>query len=230
MAIAYVAGAFAFADDNATTSAIDTSGANCIIIFISRNNSSGTVSDSKGNTWTELSTFSAGAGLPFVTAYYAINPTVGSGHTFTVSTATQFPNITAEAYSGVDDYTSQETGTNTSASATSGQPGSITPAADGTLLYSGIAWGASPGTPTVNSGFVIGNGSAGYLIQSTAAAVNPTWSWDNSVEYVINMIAFSAATAGGQISDISAVAVADIAEVNGVSAASIAEVNGLTLA
>jgi hypothetical protein len=64
------------------------------------------------------------------------------------------------------------------------QPGSVTPSQNDSLIITAVR-AAAGSTPTIDSGFTefaLGNvggvhipGGIAYLIQSTAAAVNPTW-------------------------------------------------------
>jgi hypothetical protein len=187
-----------------TTDAINTTGADLIVISVSRFNTP-TVSDSAGNTWTALTEATLG-GHPEVRLYYCLNPTTSATHTFTAAAANAFAGISVQAWSGADSYNSQQSGTGTAAG-TSLQPGSITPSADGCLIISGFGYGGTS-TISINSGFNITNqlpldsgnayGTAiAYLDQTTAAAVNPTWSWTGSTSANAVMAVFAPAAGGG---------------------------------
>ncbi len=187
-----------------TTSGIDTSGADLIVVAISQLGIGGTLTDSKSNTWTAL-TAQGGAGFTRAgQLFYCASPTVGSGHTFTFTCGGSgfFCGICVEAFSGVD--------TGTPFDAESGaaggvpQPGSITPAGANELFVAGLEHGDAT-SESVDSGFTItddipnaGNAigcSMSYLIETTATAQNPTWSPANSPRPT--MAAFVAAAGGG---------------------------------
>lgn len=184
-----------FGAGDLTTSAIDTSGANLLILAFSRYVGSGveTVSDSKGNTWVPLTLKSDPGGEAYVRLYYAASPTVGAGHTFTVA-GSQFDSVAVQAWSGANaaPLDVQNGAVNTGA-ATSIAPGSITPTNNNSLIITaGNSTTGSSGTYAIDSGFTItenqmqGSGHEGlglaYLKQNTLAAVNPTWSWTGATD------------------------------------------------
>jgi len=179
--------------NNVTTAGITTTGANLIIIGVASYsvNTIETVSDSKSNTWTRLTIYTEGTGGGAGarhTLYYCLAPTVGTGHTFTASGTTIFPSINVVAFSGakVTAVFDVENG----AAGFVYQPGSVTPSQNNSLIVTGIHSWQSSIPNTINSGFTVsttqnyiggqrfGAGLA-YLIQSTAAAVNPTWTSNN---------------------------------------------------
>lgn len=194
MAIAVVAhtiaGASAGNPNDVTTGAIITTGASLLLVVVASSPAavSPVVSDSKGNTWTGL-TDHVDANTR-VRISYAIPGSVGSGHTFTASKTSSFPSIAVLAISGTSASPfDQQNGAN-SASTTSIQPGIITPAQNNTIIVSGLNWNGTANL-AINSGFTISDSIVGiggqfygsafaYLIQSTAAAVNPIWSWTTS--------------------------------------------------
>lgn len=189
---------------SATTGAVDSTGANLAVVPGGRLFSSITWSDSKGNTFTALSTYTHsifGGSLA-----YCLNLTVGSGHTFTGS-GTQ-PAVGASLFSGVDAY-DQESGSGGGGSSTR-QPGSITPPSDGCLFFTGFT-ADNNNYWAVDSGFTLAgsiDNSPGthfsvawaYKIQTTAAAENPTWtevgSNNNNIAF---MATFTPAAGGGGI-------------------------------
>ena len=79
-----------------TTSGINTTGANLIVVTVAYDTQSG-VSDSNGNTWTAL-TAQSGSQDGNARMYYCFNPTVGAGHTFT--SAQGYGAICVSAWSG----------------------------------------------------------------------------------------------------------------------------------
>lgn len=174
------------------TSAVDTTGANFIVVSVSSAVIGGstvpTLSDNKSNTWTSLTGYTVGASRH--TIFYVLSPTVGTGHTFTTSGTNIYPAIIVRAFSGVSSYDSQQSGATGTSSPLA--TGSVTPSANGALILTGIC--GDPGaTHSYPSGFTGGinipqdslsgfniQGSSAYLIQTTAAAINPSWSWTGS--------------------------------------------------
>ena len=178
-----------------TSSAINTSGNNLLLFGVSYLDSAGTptVSDSKGNTWVQCS-IGSGVYVASAVMFYCKNPTVGSGHTFTVTDASSpsyccahvatFNNVDTASPFDVQSSVSDGPGT-------SGQPGSITPTQNGELLYTLLGPADTIVSPSINSSFTlldfvdIASGTnfglaSAYRVQAVAAAINPTWSWTNS--------------------------------------------------
>jgi hypothetical protein len=178
---------------SSTTPAIDTTGASLLIMAVEylATGTSDVVADSKGNTWTPLTEYTGGSGS--VRLYYAANPTVGAGHTFS-NTGDQYQSIEVAAFSNVKAVApfDQESGSG-SASGTTRQPGAITPSEDNCLIVTSLLF-ISPGgvgVPTIDSGFTVLEtqtdatnfaGSLAYKVQTSAAPVNPTWSSNVAAE------------------------------------------------
>lgn len=186
--------------NSVTTDAIDTTGADLIVINSSVYGVTGSVSDSKGNTWTACTNYETGT--TGVRMWYCRNPTVGSGHTFTVSYTGSYPTASVSAFSGsAASPLDQQSGSNAWQ-----YPGSVTPSEDNELLICCISWYPS-GTVSVDSSFAITDqvdyvsgahmgGAMAYQIQTTATARNPTWSHSVSFSGVATNIAtFKAAAA-----------------------------------
>ncbi len=204
MAIALVANAALTGGQD--TSAVNTTGANLIVILIA-GGSDITPSDNKGNTYTGLTIHSQGGDDSRL--WYCYNPTVGTGHTFHQQWS--YECIFAAAFSGVAASPfDQENGSNT-AGATSLQPGSITPSEDNCLIVTGLMAGNSNSNHAVNDGFTITNsingvngvnygGAMAYLIQTTATAANPTHSWTSSVVAALSIASFKGPGGGGSTS------------------------------
>lgn len=173
---------------NITTGTINTSGANFLIILISsQQGTSYTISDSKSNTWRAL-TLKATAGTQQARLYYATTTTkIGASHTFTITGSNVYATIYVQAFSNVSQSSTFDKENGASGTGTSIQPGSVTPANNNALIISGLSFNQSSTMQAINSGFTrtswknfgSGNnygGAMAYLIQTTAAAVNPTWS------------------------------------------------------
>lgn len=174
-----------------TTAAIDTTGSNFIVIGVSFSAASvGTVviSDSKGNTWTPLTTHSQ-TGQVGHRLYYCYGPTVGSGHTFTIAGTAIFASLIVSAWSGVATSPFDVENGSSTATFTSLSTGSVTPNQSNSLIITGVGFDPNPGggSLSVNSGFTAhdtvsylgsvhwGLGMA-YKIVTSAAAANPAWS------------------------------------------------------
>lgn len=207
MAFSLVANTGAATGGSTTTSAINTTGANLIIIACSGNGVVASPTDSKSNTWTALTSRTSGV-IGATRIFYCLNPTVGSGHTFTC--ASGFPTVTVTAWSGAatSSVFDVENGA-TSSSATSLATGSVTPANANSLIIAAIGMSDQmTGTGAINGGFTVANaiygqpgvtegGGQAYLIQTSAAAANPTWSnWSPAGSCAAAIAVFKAAGGG----------------------------------
>lgn len=213
MAFAFVTSAHKIgASGGSTTTAIDTTGVDFIAISISWYDAvtaNPTVSDSKSNTWTALTLSSCSLADGSERLYYCKNPTVGSGHTFTVAGTSIFAPICVQCFSGGSTAELDQQNTfDYTAGLTSAATGSLTPVADDSLIITGLHTYNATSAIGINGGFTaeIQNYSAGvsqggaiaYLIQTTAAAANPTWSWTSNSFAALSMAVFrpTAAAAG----------------------------------
>jgi hypothetical protein len=189
---------------NVTTSAINTTGASLIVLVVVISNTQTTdPTDSAGNTWTALTLATAGASKERI--YYCVSPTTSSTHTFSLS-ATFVPSIGVMAFSGTSTsspFDQQSTGTQNFGFTC--QTGSVTPSVNGELLISGVSFQNS-NTVSIDSSFNtplqvnnssnnLGIGMA-YLVQSTAAAINPTWTYTNVDAGACSIATFKAASVG----------------------------------
>jgi hypothetical protein len=182
-----------------TTSSLDTTGANLIVVLVSDYlPSSTTLSDSRSNTWTPL-TAKNGSSQSRLQLYYCYAPTTDAAHTFTVSNSGgSYPAISVLALSGAANSPFDVENGGSTGSASSLQPGSVTPSVDNEIVITGLG-GVTQGTMSINSGFTISdqfayNGSAfgsslAYLVQTTATAENPTWSWNGGANEATAVIA-----------------------------------------
>jgi len=165
-----------------TTSAIDTTGASLLIAVADDSAPVPTPTDSKSNiSWTKLTGQSGTFGSE-TAIFYCKNPTVGSGHTFTIGGSV--PALCVAAFSGADTSSPFDQENGVPETATPEQAGSITPSQNDELIIAalgGLGQGAS-----IDSGFTLIESQPltggvnfasylAYLIQGTAAAVNPSW-------------------------------------------------------
>lgn len=182
-----------------TTSAIDTTGATAIVVNVS---CAGIfqLTDSKGNVWSATGSYAASP--LWNVLFYAANPVVGTGHTFTI--ASPFCSAEVAAFSGVTGVLPMDkylTGTGTG---TSAQPGSITPTNANSVVVAGIGTPSSGTiaisaidsgftiTDTVNAGAgVTEGGGLAYLVQTSATAENPTWTLTSCTWNATNIVLIS---------------------------------------
>jgi hypothetical protein len=167
-----------------TTDPVDTTGANFIVCTVADDGVLA-VTDNKSNTWIKLTE----QGAPNTAHFYCIDPIVGAGHTF--STAHAYGAIAMQAFSNTGEISFDQENGATTAGATSLATGSVTPGVDDELIVTGIEWGGTMSLASINSSFNktdevdastgVNYGVAmAYLIQTSASAVNPTWSWTTS--------------------------------------------------
>lgn len=194
-------------ESGGTTSAIDTTGADLLIVVVSSTHfgSNPTVSDSKGNTWTALTRYSDSGGDVSIKFFYAVAPSVGSGHTFTASGASMYASMGVIGLVGGKQTSPFDQQAGSAASGTSLTPGSVTPTESDEIVLSAINVNPAS-TASADGGFsvigyvsLVGGVSLGlavaYLIQTSAAAANPTWSWTGSQTSIAANATFKAAAA-----------------------------------
>jgi hypothetical protein len=206
MAWAYKAGVTSYDSD---TGAIDTTGADLIVMMVgSRWAAENAPGDSAANEW-HLAHARVGYDDGINGAlYYANAPSVSASHTFHVhEAASAYYRILVAAFSGSDlglHDAAEAAFINPAASAAS--PGSITPAENGELLVTGVIQQASltAASLAIDTGFTIREhtesdtpGGIANLVQVTAAAINPAWTWTTDRRAIAVIASFKAAAASG---------------------------------
>lgn len=187
-----------------TTGTLDTTGADLLVLVLSdfAGGARGTISDSKGNSWTPL-TSRTSVGNRRVTIFYSLPTTVGSGHTFTSTggAGADFPAIAITAWSGrVGGVFDVENGAIDDSGSTLAT-GSVTPAFDNALIISGWSGDGTTGSLAIDSGMTLvdsftapgeeGLGHA-YKVQTTKAAINPTWTpWGGNTSEAVAIAVFN---------------------------------------
>lgn len=169
-----------------TTAASDTSGANLIVCGLGQDDSVtiAVVTDSKGNTYSTTTVYTSSAGRS--TLMYAINPTVGSGHTWTVTRTSAAASIACAWFSGANTTAPFNVGNGaTSVSAASLATGSIT-AADDTVAVATRTGSVLTSNMAIDNSFTLVQDVQFVNTQHFPVAlaykinpgtVNPTWSW-----------------------------------------------------
>ncbi len=169
----------ALASTTFTTPGIDTTGC-CLIVVNQGALAAGTLSDSKSNVWVPLTAHTRTSISQQL--YYCLHPIVGTGHTFTITSATS-GTITVLAFTETSNTVvfDQESGANGTVSPA--KPGSLTPVANNSVFVAAaVAQNGIGGVTTVDSSFTAVDDAAGtgvneqenaYFIQTTAGAKNP---------------------------------------------------------
>jgi len=189
------------------TSGIDTTGADFLVIVLtSFGTVTGTVTDSKSNTWTLAADYDV-ANHPGTQIWYSVPTSVGTAHTFSHDTTGAYKAIAMAAFSGGNAAPGDQQNGITWQTTTSAAAGSITPSVDNCLVIAGLSEDGAITTLAIDESYTIsadiaGVGSASvraslaYKIQTTATATNPTWSWVNSVQNNCAIASFKAAAGG----------------------------------
>lgn len=196
-----------------TSPSADTTGANLIVLSYSLDRTqTATLSDNKGNTYTKLTERNDGAASKVGIAYCS-NPTVGSGHTFTISGNFSDMMITAWSGAAATSVFDVEAAGGSSVSSTTVQPGSITPSQANSLIISTLSSVQNtPTTVSINGGFAISDQSAlagglnygnaqAYLIQTAASSSNPTWTDTSTPQRMVATSAIFKSTPGPSTSN-----------------------------
>jgi hypothetical protein len=167
-----------------------------------------TWSDNQGNTYTPLPDH-GGSGGNFATHrfLYTLNPTTNASHTFTASGSTTYPAFTVYAFSGIGSYDSPQQSGASQFSGLTIQPGTVTPSADGALILTGLGGDGASTDSVAPAEFTqttrpygAGNnmrGATAWLIQETAAGINPTWTMSVSAQSAASAAVFLPGGGGG---------------------------------
>lgn len=170
--------------NNVTTSGINTTGAGFLVLIVTQNQPpSGTLTDSKGNSWTGL-TAQSPSGSGSLRMYYCLTPVVGTGHTFTWASTGQLPSIAVAAFSQSVVFDTQNG--SAAGSSDSVTTGFVAPSAINALVITGAMDIAVGATCTVDSGFTITDATnvvAGvsygtrlaYIEETTIVSKSATW-------------------------------------------------------
>lgn len=196
---------------SATTGSMNTTGANFIVVGVAYyDNFPQTVTDNQSNTYTALTAYGAAANA-FSQLFYTCNPVTSASHTFTTTgSSASFQAIYAAAFKNVQCPGPFDVGNGAGpiGSGTTFQPGSITPSLNGELIVTPLSNFETSGTDSINSSFTllsqqldVSSTNIGldfaYLIQSTAAAINPTWTSAAPASLTIASFKATVASSGG---------------------------------
>jgi hypothetical protein len=195
-----------------TSASRNTVGANLIAVYVPHYNgvTGFAFSDSKGNTYTLADVQDGAVNGVALAGYYCLNPATDAAHTWSVAGTNAFAGVQVYAYSGAHATASfdQKNKDGGGGAGTSRQAGAIVPSADGALIIAGLAFeaGVDETNVAIDSGFSTvlamspagGEGGASATkVQTTAASINPTWSWVESANNAAMIMSFLPAAGGG---------------------------------
>ena len=148
-------GSKAGASGSVTTDAADTTGSNLLIVAGIYYSGTPSLADSKSNTWTGLTSYVGSGSTYAVKIYYCIAPTVGAGHTFTLS-GSIYDSVIYAGFSKTSPLfdTGKDSGVSGSAAFTTIQPGSLTPSVDNCLVFTVLTY-ASSGDASIDGSFTL---------------------------------------------------------------------------
>lgn len=199
MSFSLLAHTSTFGTNGGTTSAINTTGANLIVLVLSSQGAvMGTFSDSQGNTYINVTDEPASSGSSQI--WYCSSPSTSASHTFTVSGANLFAWMGVMVFSGAKSTSAADQHNVNRGSGTTIQPGSVTGTQSPCLVIASVCTEAA-GTLSIDSSFAITDqkalvgsvnytGAAAWLVQPTATAVNPTWTSTSSASLSATQVTF----------------------------------------
>lgn len=174
----------------ALTTAQVTTGANVIVVGVTDYVPTviSTVTDNKGNTYTR-GVFNNGLGNIRTAIYYCINPTVGTGHTFTYGGGggSYFASIFVTAFTKLN-VSSVGASNNNTTSGTTMSAGILTTTSADELIVSVVGSDTAVLPTSISDNFTITNsialaaavnftGGFSYLSSEIIRSVNPTWTF-----------------------------------------------------
>lgn len=147
--------------------------------------------DSYSNTYVQVAAPVTSGSFCRLSIWYCESPTVGAAHNWTVST--QYGALSISVHSGTASSSSLDQHSGAATATTPAAPGSITPTTANQLVIAGfgedtiglsdtisVNGGFSTPNTIQGTGFAIEPVSLSYLLQTSAAAANPSWTYANS--------------------------------------------------
>lgn len=190
-----------------TTGSIDTTGATFLVAIGVADSGVPSISDSKGNTWSHLTT--RGGSFPTyhrLRISYVNNPTVGTGHTFTCAGTNASACFAAFDSTAIASVFEAENGAQNLgvSSATGGSPG--TPANANSLIISGLGVESASVSASVGSSFTlavsqphVGGVSYGCFLayKISSGSEDPAWSLGGTFDVNVANAIFKPSGGGG---------------------------------
>jgi hypothetical protein len=191
--------------NSSTTAGYNVTGAKLIVVGTGGIGGTGTITDSAGNTYTDLTVYTSSSAVKSKLAY-KINPTAGAGQTFTSTGTTFRPSTCVLAFTAITGFdTGKDSGFGqTGGGTTSIQPGSLTASVANSVMITMLAYNTAISGITVDSGYVsppqISAAQSGtsigcsltYQVLSAAVAKNPLWSWAGAATAATGQAIFQA--------------------------------------
>lgn len=181
------------------TAAVDTTGADLLWLGYHTSGEAQTFADSKSNSWTSLAYPFDNVAPAHLRTAYSLPTSVGSGHT--CGPAPVFwQDVMMAAFSGVEQTSPLDAEAEASAGSavTSHAAGSVTPSVNGCLIICELQLTVDWVGFTPPAGFTHETGTRiAWLVQATAATVNPSWSWTNAQRALAKIAVFKPAAGGG---------------------------------
>lgn len=201
-----IASAAANGANTFSTTGIDTTGADLLVVCYADNGTVPTLSDSKSNTWATAIAYAPIGARSVVRYAWGSGLVVGSGHTITLTGTAFAGSAQFWAWSGalIASDPLGNTASDLAFGSTTVQPGPITPPVNGCLVMVHVNYD-SGGPMTFDLGFsgteLGSNGSGGvymgshsaYYVQPTAGALDPTGTSGSSNKYGV-MVSFKPGT------------------------------------
>lgn len=188
-----------------TVTSFDSTNADLLTVVVSYLDVGGgapTLSDNKGNTFVPRTVYNRS--FYSIRIYYVASPTVGTGHTFTLSGANTYPAIVVRAFAGssASPYVAENGG---SSALTSASTGAVLPGGDDRLFISGLGSFGSITGIGVTAGYTVTSTAktatasvvgGAYRIQTYAATQSVTWTWTTSADTAVTLAAFRSGVMG----------------------------------
>jgi len=199
-------------DNNAVTTAGVNSGSSTgMVVAVAWYGPSGTptVSDSPTNTLVAIAGATichSGSGT-CTGLWYATSITTNGSHTVTASLTSGFPSIAVVFVAGIHLSSALDQVNEAEVTAQTIEPGSVTPGEAGEIVCTGATAGLSESWASIDDGFTLHQNVANSgnhfglglacLIQTSAAAANPTWTVAGGVDDLTATVATFKEAAGG---------------------------------
>lgn len=182
---------------------MDNTGANLLVAALAAISTAGPT-DSSGNTWTLV--FSSAVDSGELSLFYCANPVVSSSQT--IAFAADYSSCCVASFAGVAAAPLDQKLIGTQATGvTTVRPGSIVPSQNNCLVISAVGSHNVASSVSVDSGLTLldyedfvtssAYGSAlAFYIQPVAASIDPTWTYNASVDAVAAILSFLSSGVG----------------------------------
>ena len=196
----------ASADTHGITSpSFDSTGCDLIVVITTQYNASTAVSDNQSNSYTQLTEARSATDALRTRIHYIIDPVTSATHTVSFGGSGSYASMVVFGFSAGGTPTYDDDTEN--GGYDSRQAGPITPGGDGALFIAGLGHNTAPSGNTINQSFSdpIDEDTTGtnygthgsYLIQGTAAEIDPTWTFTPDAHATPVLASFLPPAGGG---------------------------------